>query len=104
MISNIKDLLEYYNINSDNIPEYVMEYEFPDEIENYGKHHTEKHDDKIIHVFTSTGNVDGKEIKIENILDLNEPVSWTEVRYVNEDEPTYHQTIIEKDYIIEDVD
>ena len=100
MIKTIKDLLEYYDIDVD-APDYVLNYEFPEEVESYGEYHTEKHDGKTVHVFTNEGEVEGKNIKIEYILDLNVP-SWTEiVNSEDSDRPTYHSITFSEDYEME---
>ena len=103
MIKTINDLLNYYNIPVNDVPKYVLEYEFEDETENYGEHHTEEQDGRTIHVFTSENDADGKHIKIENILDL-EQASWTELVYVDDKTPTYHQITFNEEYEMESYD
>ena len=102
MIKTIKDLIQHYNITTENdIPEYVLNHQLGEPLEHYGKYHTERVDGKTIHVFTTDNKVDGKTVKIENILDLNTPPSWSEIIHTEDSNtPSYTKTILDENYEI----
>jgi len=101
IIKTVKDLLSHYNIQVDDIPEYVLNHQLGEATETYGEYHKETIDGKTIHVFTGENKVDGKLVKIENILDLNTPPSWTEIIHSEDsDTPVYTSTIIDENYTI----
>ncbi len=102
MIKTIKDLIKHYKITPENdIPEHVLNYQLGEPIKTYGEYHKETIEGKTIHVFTTENKVDGKLVKIENILDLNTPPSWTEIIHTEDSKtPVYTSTILDENYEI----
>lgn len=98
MIKTVKDLLNYYNITPEKeLPEYILNHQLGEPVESYGEYHKETVEGKTIHVFTTENKVDGQNVKIENILDLNTPPSWTEIIHTEDSKtPAYSQIIFDE--------